>query len=251
MVLQGSLCGRVGRCQGYGPLQPEGAFFYWFLTIPSGPHSGRPGATGRALRTLSPLPALLCPGAAPPAGERSTAAAQLGVGHPRDGAQPKGSLTAASVLVAKEDDWPTGPEDGHILAVDLSPAWGEEAIIVDEEPIEGEIWYYAVFTAGEASDDDDGWYTDVVEGENGAVLDLRAPEDTGSGETGIVDTAPPDDSGGEGGEGGDTGPAAGGSIDVKLTPAGGGCGCAAGGSGAGAAWLLGLAGLAWRRRRAR
>ena len=159
----------------------------------------------------------------------------------------------ASVLVAREGDWPTGPEDGHILAVDLTPGWGEEAVVVDEEPIEGEIWYYAVFTAGEPSDDDDGWFSDVVEGENGAVLDLRAPVDTGIDDTGVVDTALPLDSGGEGGEGGeggDTGPAGGSSIDVKLTPAGGGCGCAAGGSGAGVAWLLGLAGLAWRRRRA-
>lgn len=102
-----------------------------------------------------------------------------------------------SVLVRQEGGYPTGIDDGLIVDLDLSPTAGEVRTV--SEPLgyagldEGSAWYYALFTAGR---DDEDWYTGVVEGENGAVLDLPAPvvdsgDTGGSGDTGEVDSGDP------------------------------------------------------------
>lgn len=138
--------------------------------------------------------------------------------------QPWVTPLSATILVRSADGWPTGPDDGLIVDVDLTPTPGEARSTVDDDAQPGEAFYYAVFSAGA---DDEDWYLDVVEGENAALASLdEEAEDTG--------TAPEP-------EPEDTGDAA---------PTEDDCGCRGGGSAVLLAPLL-LLGAARRRRQVR
>jgi MYXO-CTERM domain-containing protein len=109
-------------------------------------------------------------------------------------------------LVRKVGGWPTGADDGELLESVTDPVWGEVHSVADPLETPGETVYYAVFTSGGPDD----WYTDIVEGENGLVLDgmgdLIPHADTGeppdSAETGGPDTGTPGEGEGEGETGG-------------------------------------------------
>lgn len=100
---------------------------------------------------------------------------------------------SATVLVRRADDWPTGPHDGVIIDVDLTPTPGEARSATDTDAAPGEVFYYALFAAGA---DDEDWYAGLIEGENadiGGILSAdtgTAPAAEDSGEAGDTGTLP-------------------------------------------------------------
>ncbi len=157
----------------------------------------------------------------------------------------------ATVLVRQAGRAPADLDDGVILDLDLSPAFGEAKSVVDDLPglDRGTTWTYALFAVGE---DDTEVYTAAVDGENAATLDFPIrdtgkPLDTGdSGDTAAdtSDSASPDS--GDSADPGDTG--ASGDTGTEPQP---GCGCASTPEGAAGAFGVLVAGtIAARRRRA-
>ncbi|MFT4976399.1 MAG: hypothetical protein ACI8S6_002296 [Myxococcota bacterium] len=98
--------------------------------------------------------------------------------------QPWVTPLHATVLVRSRDGWPEGPGDGVIIDADLAPVPGEERSATDTDAEPGEVFYYALFAAGE---DEDDWYTETVEGENADIGGVVADDgDTGS--TAVVES---------------------------------------------------------------
>ena len=154
-----------------------------------------------------------------------------------------------TVLVARQDTWPTGPDDGRLVAVDFAPHWGDAVEVDDTFVAPGEQWHYALFSA---EGDGEKWHTSLVEGDNADVGGIPA-DMTDTGDTGTSDGGAAADTG-DGGSASDGGSISDGGTDTGvLGKRAGGCACSSfGGEGSvpGAAWgLVGLLGLARRRRR--
>ncbi|MEQ1504866.1 MAG: hypothetical protein ABMB14_21710 [Myxococcota bacterium] len=134
------------------------------------------------------------------------------------------------VVVRKTDAYPTGHEDGEIVATIDQPALGS-AGSAEHANVDGSAGYYAVYAT-----DGTEWLGWTIEGFNAGFAERNAggePTGTTTG-TGTSDT--------------DTDPAATGDGDGK-DEAGGGCGCDATGAPA-VGWLLvPVLGFAIRRRR--
>lgn len=158
---------------------------------------------------------------------------------------PLGEVT----MVRRRDGWPTGPTDGDVLDVDPDPEPGERRMVVDKTLAEGEVAWYAVFVTAGGSD---GYYTDLVEGENADVGGVPLPPvDTGdSAPTDTGDSVPIDTGDPTADSAPDTAPDP--DEGEEVAPRGkpeppGGCGCGTSAPAGPAALLLGL--LALRRRR--
>jgi hypothetical protein len=139
--------------------------------------------------------------------------------------QPWVTPLSATVLVRSADDWPSGPTDGVIIDVDLTPTPGEARSVTDPDAAPGERFYYALFAAGA---DDEDWYDGVVEGENADIGSIDAPPDTG--EPAAEDTGETEDTA---------------SPPVEQPE---GCGCSSGGRGGLGGLILPLLILLRRRR---
>ncbi len=110
--------------------------------------------------------------------------------------QPWVTPLSATVLVRSTGAWPTGPTDGVIIDVDLTPTPGEARAVVDPDAEPGESFHYVLFSAGA---DDEDWYDGVVEGENADIgsivsdVDTAEPEDADTGtDTGTLPVAEPE-----------------------------------------------------------
>ena len=90
--------------------------------------------------------------------------------------QPWVTPLSATLLVRNAGGWPSGPEDGVIIDVDLTPTPGEARTATDDDAAPGETFYYALFSAGA---DDEDWYTGLVEGENADIGGVEGEGDSG------------------------------------------------------------------------
>jgi len=119
--------------------------------------------------------------------------------------QPWISPLENTILLRNKEGWPTSIDDGAILDVDFSPEPGAAQEVIDPDAGPGDRWYYTLWATGS---DDSGFHLDVVEGENADMggipeeeettktIDTGATippdEDTGSRDTGVVESAPAD-----------------------------------------------------------